>query len=209
MGICAGVAFAYWGIKEGNNPVYAVSVLASITGAMLPDIDHNKTSLGTKRKMVVDAAVKVPATLFSMMVVAICAMLVYSGSYMQLVLVLLLIILPAIALTILAQIPFVRKAMRFSSKHRGIMHTLAIPLLLFFGAMLVTNEIARINMLALATGYASHLVLDCLTKMGCPILWPIYRRNISLLPIKTGNAWEYIVSYSLAGAVLAAVILLV
>lgn len=47
------------------------------------------------------------------------------------------------------------------------------PLLLWFGV-----------------GYLLHLAADMLTRAGVPLLWPITKRDFSLLPLKTGGFVE-------------------
>lgn len=44
--------------------------------------------------------------------------------------------------------------------------------------------------LAVAIGYASHLVGDCLTPEGCPLLWPLSRRRFSVGLFKTDGMLE-------------------
>ena len=204
VGVCVGIAFTYWGIKTYGDPMFAISTVASAVGAMLPDIDHDNSKLGSQRKIVVSAASKVLSALFGVVVALICVRLALSKLYTQLAIMLLLIILPVLVLSILASLPFVRKALKFFTKHRGIMHTLAIPLLLYLGFMLISNATARFALIAMAAGYMSHLLLDCLTNRGCPILWPMVLKNIALLSIKTGSKAEYAVSYTLTGVFLLA-----
>lgn len=43
---------------------------------------------------------------------------------------------------------------------------------------------------AVAAGWASHLVLDVVTGRGCPLLWPVSRRRIRVLGLKTGGRVE-------------------
>jgi len=202
VGLCVGIAFTYWGIKTYGDPMFAISTVASTVGAMLPDIDHDNSKIGSERKIVVAAASKILSALFGLVVIAICARLAISGLYMQLMIMMLLIILPILLLSILASVPFIRKKLKFLVKHRGIMHTLVAPLLLYLGFRMITNN-TRFILLAMAAGYLSHLILDCLTKHGCPILWPITRKNIALLSIRTGSIAEYVVSYTLTGFLLA------
>jgi inner membrane protein len=50
---------------------------------------------------------------------------------------------------------------------------------------------------AASVGYLSHLVADALTVDGVPLLWPLVKRRICLLPsflaIRTGGVAEYVV----------------
>ena len=55
-------------------------------------------------------------------------------------------------------------------KHRGIMHSLTVPLLIY----LVYFAFMRNNLiLPFVVGYISHLLLDMLTPMGVPLFMPI------------------------------------
>lgn len=43
-------------------------------------------------------------------------------------------------------------------------------------------------------GELSHLFLDMLNPSGIPLLWPIIRKRISLLPIQTGGQMDRAIS---------------
>jgi len=181
IGVCVGIAFAYWRVKTYGDSMFVIGTISSAVGAMIPDIDHNSSKLGSYRKTVIDSAAMIISTLFGFVVVAFGAMLAVSGLYNELIIISLLIILPIYVLTLLARRPFIRNTVKFFKKHRGIMHTLAAPLLLYLGHTLITNATVRYGLLAMTAGYMSHLILDCMTKRGCPILWPIIPKNISFL----------------------------
>ena len=161
--------------------MFVLSTAASAVGAMLPDIDHNNSALGSQRKKVVDFATKILSVLFGLVVLAFCGILIASEMYTQLIIMTLLTVLPIFVLSSFAHLPFIRNTLKFFVKHRGIMHTLAAPLLLYLGYTLILNTTVRFGLLAMAAGYISHLFLDCLTKRGCPLFWPVIPRNISLL----------------------------
>jgi len=84
--------------------------------------------------------------------------------------------------------------------HRG---ALTHSLLAWLVASLVAGVYFRGSMLfvTFALGYLSHLVADALTMEGVPLLWPIYRKRIRLLPallaIRTGGAREYMATVAL------------
>src|SRR3990172_3512038 len=50
---------------------------------------------------------------------------------------------------------------------------------------------------AVSVGYLSHLIADMLTPQGVPLLWPVYRKRVRLLPtafaIRTGSAIETLI----------------
>ena len=65
-------------------------------------------------------------------------------------------------------------------KHRGIMHSIWIPLILLF----INKPIFY--------GYCLHLMLDVLTKNGIKPLNPIFNFSIKIPLIKTGGVCEKI-----------------
>jgi inner membrane protein len=84
--------------------------------------------------------------------------------------------------------------------HRGALtHSLLSWLVVSAGALLYFHG----NMLSVAfsLGYLSHLVADALTIEGVPLLWPLVRRRLRLLPsllaIRTGGWREYVVMVAL------------
>ena len=128
VGICVGIAFAYWGHNLYGDSMFVLSTAASAVGAMLPDIDHNNSALGSHRKKVVDTASKILSALFGLVALAFCGILIASEMYTQLIIMMLLIVLPIFVLSSLARLLFIRNTLKFFRKHRGIMHTLAAPL---------------------------------------------------------------------------------
>ena len=72
--------------------------------------------------------------------------------------------------------------------HRGVTHSLAglAAAVILFGVLVHSFDPAWLPWLPwpgpphlvylFAAGYLSHLVTDCLTREGCPLLWPLARR---------------------------------
>ena len=81
---------------------------------------------------------------------------------------------------------------RLFGGHRALTHTLLAWLIVTFWAGLYFrgNGFA----VAVSIGYLSHLIADMLTPQGVPLLWPVYRKRVRLLPaafaIRTGSAIE-------------------
>ncbi len=74
-------------------------------------------------------------------------------------------------------------------KHRGIMHSLTMPLLIYlvYFALMGNNLI-----LPFIVGYASHLLLDVLTPMGVPLIMPITNKHFRIASgIKTASLEDY------------------
>ena len=59
--------------------------------------------------------------------------------------------------------------------HRGLVHTIYIPLILFIISYNISNEIG----IAVLAGYFSHLFLDALTKIGIKPLYPLINKRIN------------------------------
>ncbi len=77
-------------------------------------------------------------------------------------------------------------------KHRGIMHSLSLPLLIgiiyfvLFGNTLI---------LPFISGYISHLFLDMFNPSGVPLFSPFYKKKIKFpTTIKTGSPRDYVLS---------------
>ena len=68
------------------------------------------------------------------------------------------------------------------TKHRGILHSIFIPLLLLPLS------------LPLSIGYLSHLVLDMMTTSGIKPLYPLYKKKFSIGLCTTGSTMEKIIN---------------
>jgi inner membrane protein len=83
-------------------------------------------------------------------------------------------------------------------KHRGILHTVFIPIIL----TLIGFVYPQVNhwLLALSIGYWSHLAADCMTVQGLFVLYPVPFK-VHLLPyglrISTGGIVEHILMLGL------------
>ena len=71
--------------------------------------------------------------------------------------------------------------------HRGLMHSIWTPIILYLLLFLIRIDIA----IAVSFGYLSHLLLDCFTISGVRLLWPWKKRLKGF--IKTGSWIEYLV----------------
>jgi len=188
IGIAAGVAFSIYGIRHGN-PAAILGVVSAPLAAMLPDIDHGGSRIGKTRKMVANLVV---AAAVAALVIGAWVYSSYIDNYRTLILTLLIVAIPVALLFGISQTKFGRRNIAFATKHRGIMHTLLLPFVMFFAVGFINESYFRILTLGATLGYLSHILADCLTISGCPILFPITKKNISLLKIKTGSAEEKI-----------------
>ena len=83
----------------------------------------------------------------------------------------------------------VSKTINFIFGHRGIFHTVWIPVLLFL--ILLLFNVKAIIGIAVLIGYLSHLFLDAITRRGIRPFYPIYNKNINGF-IKTNSIFEKI-----------------
>lgn len=73
-----------------------------------------------------------------------------------------------------------------------VLHTVVC---LVLGAVLTITAVWRppaagAVVVAVGLGLAAHIVGDCLTREGCPLLWPFSPRRLSLLGVRTDSPIE-------------------
>jgi inner membrane protein len=71
--------------------------------------------------------------------------------------------------------------------HRGLMHSILVPVILYLLLFLIRMDIA----IAISFGYLSHLLLDCFTVSGVKLLWPLKKKVKGF--VKTGSLIEYLI----------------
>lgn len=83
--------------------------------------------------------------------------------------------------------PVISTIINITFGHRGLFHSLLAAGLIY---LLVSKFFPAYSIYCLV-GYLSHLLLDCLTPSGVPLLWPIpYRFRIPV--VKTGSVMEIV-----------------
>ena len=189
VGIGFGIAGALIMGKQLNDPYAILIAPMSAIGSMLPDIDHDRTKLGRTRKAVTTITSKTVNILLVLGVIlsAIVAILTMVGlrdygiSQTKI-----LIVCGGLTLVIILKKFVVNSSTyKWSTKHRGLMHTLVMPVILYLASTASSFPLYRYSILGLFVGYCSHLFADMLTVEGCPILWPLTRKNIRLMKLKT------------------------
>lgn len=96
-------------------------------------------------------------------------------------------------------------------KHRGVLHT---PIVYFalWGVLTMfvdSDPLTHAVICGLLVGELSHLFLDMLNPSGIPLLWPLTRKRISLLPIPTGGKLDAMLGMAaLAGTVVLLLLIL-
>jgi len=177
-----------------QSPSHMFYIIAVPVGAMIADIDHDSSKLGRTRKNIMAAI----STIFaSLAIVAISFFLVdaytdVEKNLLSAISIVLMVALPFLLLTYLSKTKFIKNHLKFVVKHRGLMHTLIIPIFLFAATYFIKEPTFKILVTGLTVGYATHILADIMTSRGCPIFFPFTKKNFNIMNIKTGSAGEYI-----------------
>lgn len=204
VGIGFGVALFMYTTTVTKDPYGGLALIGSTVGCMLPDIDHDNSRIGRKRAFVTRMSGKMLTGLVSLGIVITTAMLIFtvvqmdnpssSTNFSKIL----------IALAGFVLVSALRKAIgnsksfRWMTKHRGLMHTLVVPTILWFATSASAAPIWRDTFLGLTVGYCSHLLADMLTVEGCPILFPLSKNNIRILKLQTRNSSTWLAALVLA-----------
>jgi|TARA_Y100000294_G_C8558225_1_gene338004 inner membrane protein len=86
----------------------------------------------------------------------------------------------------------ISKTINFIFGHRGFIHTIYIPIIIFILFNLINTDIAY----AALIGYLSHLLGDSLTKAGITPLYPLINKRINGF-LKTNSFFEKIIFLAL------------
>ena len=199
IGVAVGAAFTIYGYQNGM-PAAMLALVSAPIAALLPDIDHDNSKMGKVRKTTANIAIVVAA-------LAMVGAAVYYGwynvDYTALVTLGVGIALPLAVLAALSRNKHIKSLLGFATMHRGIMHTLVLPLCMIFALRFVSDTYFLMLAYGGMAGYVSHIFADCITKRGCPILFPLTRKNISFTNISTGSQAEKICVAVIIVAILA------
>lgn len=186
IGVSVTVSTMLIGLSTSNNALVLSSIVAPF-GAMLPDIDHDKTDLGRIRYSVLSKIDK------SILILSIVAIIVgFYNIYTRFnIFNNIVMIVGFLCVILITQTPLITSHLKFYTRHRGIMHTMVVPavvMLLSFNA-----DVAFIRSIAISfsLGYVSHLFADMHTFMGCPVAFPITKKYIHVPIIRVhSNTWQ-------------------
>lgn len=87
---------------------------------------------------------------------------------------------------------------KFISKHlthRGITHTLLIPVILFVVMLMVAAagiSVLPELLLGFNVGWVVHILADLCNKKGVPLLWPISKKKVHVASFLTSSWQEYV-----------------
>lgn len=179
-----------------------LAAVAAVGGSMIPDIDHDRTKLGRKRKIVTSITSK--AVMIALYAgIAISAVLLFlifkQGMDFGINPMLLVGGIGGIVLILFLQrIISKSDTYKWAAKHRGLMHTLMPLIPLVFVITSTPAPIIRYSMIGVVAGYLSHLIADMFTVAGCPILFPVTRVNIRIMRFKSEDGTLNVVAIVLA-----------
>lgn len=203
VGIGAGIAGAILVVELQGDPLGSLVAFTSVAGAMLPDIDHDRTKLGRKRKAVTKLSGNALTAIASIAVVIAVACTVGAVTGVMTSAINLNGILTGCGLVagveILRRFLSNSKTFKWMAKHRGFMHT-TIPMLGIYIVMnMLQNQILYYMLMGVLIGYGSHLYADMLTVDGCPILFPISKHNFRILKLVTSSNACWVAAVASAG----------
>lgn len=188
MGVAAGVGIVAYSVLADAPTALALCMITTPIGAMLPDIDHDRSKLGSARKNVtnlIKAAVGVG-------IAAFIVSSYMSGGIWNAALNGAFLLGMAIIVNIIEGNKHVKKQLGFLTKHRGIMHTLVPPMFILGTTMWTNNQFYTYSIYGLCIGYVIHLLGDMATVEGAPILWPLTRANIRYFAFNTSKHGTFI-----------------
>ncbi|MCL2099328.1 MAG: metal-dependent hydrolase [Oscillospiraceae bacterium] len=201
IGLTAGAVIAYTAVQE--NPAALFYLIACPIGAMLPDIDHDKSKLGQGRKNIMKAAAALFGSFAFVAAVFFLADAYQKSNILPAVITLLAVTVPFALFVCFTKIKTVKNSLKFMVKHRGLMHTLILPAFMSGAAPLIFEPMFKILLIGVNIGYLTHILSDLLTVRGCPVLYPLTKKNIRFLNIKTGSPGEYTAGLVLSGLIAA------
>lgn len=189
VGIGVGIAAAYAFVQTNNEPAAAIVAAGSAIGCWLPDMDHDMTKLGRKRKVLTNLTNTMASIVVLGGIVASLGLIILMTLGIRdygIDTKLLYVCAGGLALLAIAS-KFIKnsKTFRWATKHRGLMHTLLVPALMCTALRVSDYPVYTYIVIGLIVGYCSHLFADMLTVEGCPILFPITKKNFRFLKLRT------------------------
>lgn len=80
------------------------------------------------------------------------------------------------------------------TKHRGLTHTPVVNMIPIIACLALISIgldwyiiVANSLLMGLFISYASHILIDTFNYKGCPVFWPIYRKNMYVFRVSTAN----------------------
>lgn len=202
VGIGVGIAASYAFVKTSNDTTAAIIAVGSAIGCWLPDMDHDMSKIGRKRKVLTNLTSKMASiVVLGGIVGSIALILLMMFGIRDYGIELNLLYISAGGLLLLAiasKLIKNSKTFKWAAKHRGLMHTLIPPAIIYTALYVSDYPIYKYIVIGLIVGYCSHLFADMLTVVGCPILFPISKKNIRFLKLRTKDKSCTIAAWTVA-----------
>lgn len=195
VGVGAGIAGAILIVNGRGDQLGSLVAFTSVFGARLPDIDHDRTKIGRKRKFVTKLSGQALTYLIcaAIVVIGLGSVGLLSGIISDGVQTgnLMLGSIVIIGLGVARKFITNSKSFKWMAKHRGLMHTLVPMVGIYFLMTMTTYGIWYYSLMGVLIGYGSHLYTDMLTVEGCPILFPLTKKNFRILKLstKSNSCW--------------------
>lgn len=206
VGVVTGLSMAVYGVATGNWG-YLCGMFTAPIGAMFPDIDHSNSKIGKQRKNLF-RIVKLIA-IGGLITSAVLAAIAMGFGLKDKLLTFVAALAGSCLLVLIALSDTLKKRFPFLTKHRGIMHTLVVPMVVMFLCSKTSISVLQAIGIGFALGYISHIQADCLTTMGSPVCWPLSEECVSYFDVVTGTIKEYIAAALLSGAIIGYTILVI
>lgn len=203
VGTGAAIATAYAAMKLTGDQTATVCLVTGIFGSILPDIDHDMTKLGRKRKLVTTLSKNLLTAIYIVGVLGIAIILgttilgiqSYNIDTSQLMIMFGAFIVFGFLYKFLKN----NQTIKWATKHRGLMHTLVVPALLCFAIYVIKIPVYRWALIGTVAGYLSHLIADMMTVEGCPILFPLTKNCCHILRLSSKSKALTGVAFLLGG----------
>ena len=188
VGIGFGIAGGIIGLAETGDMMSLVIPIGAALSCKWADMDHNSTKLGRKRKVVTSTLSKLLGFVANTTITLSVGLLILHivnifsiGNYLKY---LLLAAMASGIYIVLSNTLGNSKAIKWAKKHRGIMHTLLVPALLFVTSDLVDQTLWKFIFIGFTVGYISHIVADSVTPDKVPALWPITTKPVGITLVR-------------------------
>lgn len=194
MGYAASAALAANILISGSGTDLLWSVPGLMIGVMLPDIDSDTSKIGSKRKRITSLTKKL---IFAALISLGCYIFGTQG-VVRFAFYVGIVLFALFVLTMISKNRYVNKQLGFMLEHRGLMHTLLPPAFIVASTLLNIGLPYTLFCYGAAVGYVIHLIGDCATISGAPILWPISQHNFRYLKLSSSKHMPamYLVCYA-------------
>lgn len=197
LAMCAG---APEGLTLGSYTYTLWLGLATVAaGSLLPDIDIQQSSLGSKHKLISKHLTHRGITHTLLVPILLCFIMAFTTSFTlpkgvpvsTVVCAGIALLVVALALTC-GGARNVKSAVKRLSKIQGFAKALlVVAVLLILAPVVLSRQILVLPdlLLGLLVGWVVHIIADAFNKKGVPILWPLTSKKFHIATVLTGS-WQ-------------------